>query len=113
MAAAATDLVKGKLDACPVAVVRGLAAFVTDDDGPGADAQALERLKRPYERGAASVDGSGLGLSMVESIARQSGAVFELRSPVAQGRGLAATLRFTRRSRAAWLRAPAARDRAP
>jgi two-component system, OmpR family, sensor kinase len=79
-----------------VQVVVDEASIAVIDDGPGADAQTLERLKRPYERGAASADGTGLGLSMVESIARQSGAVFELRSPVAQGRGLAATLRFTR-----------------
>lgn len=36
--AAATDLVKGKVDNRPVAVVRGLADHVTDDDGPGARA---------------------------------------------------------------------------
>jgi coenzyme F420-0:L-glutamate ligase/coenzyme F420-1:gamma-L-glutamate ligase len=36
--AAATDLVKGKIDGSPVALVRGLAHFVTDDDGPGAAA---------------------------------------------------------------------------
>ena len=34
--AAAADLVKGKLAGRPVAVVRGLAGAVTDDDGPGA-----------------------------------------------------------------------------
>jgi coenzyme F420-0:L-glutamate ligase/coenzyme F420-1:gamma-L-glutamate ligase len=34
--AAAADLVKGKADGIPVAVVRGLAGFVTADDGPGA-----------------------------------------------------------------------------
>jgi coenzyme F420-0:L-glutamate ligase/coenzyme F420-1:gamma-L-glutamate ligase len=34
--AAATDLVKGKIDSSPAAVVRGLAQYVTDDDGPGA-----------------------------------------------------------------------------
>lgn len=39
--AAAADLVKGKVEGVPVAVVRGLASFVTDDDGPGA--QALVR----------------------------------------------------------------------
>ncbi|CAB4955591.1 unannotated protein [freshwater metagenome] len=36
--AAAADLVTGKLSGLPVAVVRGLAAFTTDDDGPGARA---------------------------------------------------------------------------
>jgi coenzyme F420-0:L-glutamate ligase/coenzyme F420-1:gamma-L-glutamate ligase len=34
--AAAADLVKGKVGRVPVAVVRGLAAWVTDADGPGA-----------------------------------------------------------------------------
>jgi len=33
--AAAAELVKGKLDGVPVAVVRGLAHLVTDEDGPG------------------------------------------------------------------------------
>lgn len=36
--AAATDLVKGKLAGRPVAVVRGLTSYVTDDDGTGASA---------------------------------------------------------------------------
>lgn len=34
--AAAADLVKGKATGVPAAVVRGLGAYVTDDDGPGA-----------------------------------------------------------------------------
>jgi coenzyme F420-0:L-glutamate ligase/coenzyme F420-1:gamma-L-glutamate ligase len=34
--AAAADLVKGKASGTPVALVRGLSAFVTEDDGPGA-----------------------------------------------------------------------------
>lgn len=37
-AAAAADLVKGKIDGSPVAVIRGLADRVVDDDGPGAAA---------------------------------------------------------------------------
>jgi coenzyme F420-0:L-glutamate ligase/coenzyme F420-1:gamma-L-glutamate ligase len=36
--ASLADLVKGKLAGVPVAVVRGVAALVTDDDGPGAGA---------------------------------------------------------------------------
>jgi coenzyme F420-0:L-glutamate ligase/coenzyme F420-1:gamma-L-glutamate ligase len=36
--ASATDLVKGKIGGSPVAMVRGLADRVTDDDGPGAAA---------------------------------------------------------------------------
>lgn len=34
--AALADLVKGKVESRPVAVVRGLARYVTEDDGPGA-----------------------------------------------------------------------------
>ena len=36
--AAAAELVKGKTDQVPVAVVRGMAELVTDEDGPGAAA---------------------------------------------------------------------------
>lgn len=36
--AAATDLVKGKVEGTPVALVRGLGRYVSDDDGPGAAA---------------------------------------------------------------------------
>ena len=37
--AAAADLVKGKADGIPAAVVRGLDGLVTADDGPGAAAR--------------------------------------------------------------------------
>lgn len=43
--AAASELVRGKAAGRPVAVVRGLGAHVTDDDGPGARA-----LVRPSDR---------------------------------------------------------------
>ena len=36
--ASAADLVKGKVDGTPVALVRGLGRYVTDEDGPGARA---------------------------------------------------------------------------
>ena len=42
--AAAADLVCGKASGVPVAVVRGLSAYVVDDDGPGA--RALVRRGR-------------------------------------------------------------------
>jgi coenzyme F420-0:L-glutamate ligase/coenzyme F420-1:gamma-L-glutamate ligase len=41
--AAATDLAKGKIDGSPVAVIRGLAHYVTAEDGPGA-ASAIRPL---------------------------------------------------------------------
>lgn len=60
--AAASELVRGKAAARPVAVVRGLAVHVTDDDGPGASAlvrPAVEDLFRlgseeAYEEGYAA-----------------------------------------------------------
>jgi two-component system, OmpR family, sensor kinase len=64
------------------------------DDGPGVAARDLARLVRPFERGALAPEGSGLGLAMVDAIARQSGAVLELHSPDSDGRGFRATLRF-------------------
>lgn len=36
--AAASDVVKGKSNQCPIAVIRGLSHLVTDEDGPGAAA---------------------------------------------------------------------------
>jgi coenzyme F420-0:L-glutamate ligase/coenzyme F420-1:gamma-L-glutamate ligase len=47
--AAAADLVKGKSAGVPVAVVRGLAGLVTEQDGPGA-----RELIRPAERSGRS-----------------------------------------------------------
>jgi coenzyme F420-0:L-glutamate ligase/coenzyme F420-1:gamma-L-glutamate ligase len=44
-AAAAADLVRDKSSGVPAAIVRGLAAQVGDDDGPGAAA-----LRRPREQ---------------------------------------------------------------
>jgi two-component system OmpR family sensor kinase len=66
------------------------------DDGPGVAADTLPRLVRPFERGASAAEGSGLGLAMVDTIARQSGARLELRSPRGDGTpGFEATLRFS------------------
>jgi two-component system OmpR family sensor kinase len=64
------------------------------DDGPGAAGLDLTTLTRPFERGRTPAHGSGLGLSLVQTIAQQSGAALELVSPVADGRGWRARLRF-------------------
>ncbi|MCK6422168.1 MAG: ATP-binding protein [Aquabacterium sp.] len=78
-----------------VAVRVGPRAIEVCDDGPGLDVDAVTRLKRPFERGAQpGADGSGLGLAMVETIARQAGARFELEPASPDGRGLCARLRF-------------------
>jgi two-component system OmpR family sensor kinase len=78
-----------------VAVRVGPRAIEVCDDGPGLDADAITRLKRPFERGAQpGADGAGLGLGMVETIARQAGARFDLEPAQPDGRGLCARLRF-------------------
>jgi coenzyme F420-0:L-glutamate ligase/coenzyme F420-1:gamma-L-glutamate ligase len=53
--AAAGDLVKGKARQLPVAVVRGLPEFVTDDDGPGARAIVRPAEEDMFRLGAADV----------------------------------------------------------
>lgn len=64
------------------------------DDGPGVAAEMLPRLARPFERAQAVAEGSGLGLAMVATVARQSSARLTLQSPVADRRGFSATLCF-------------------
>lgn len=64
------------------------------DDGPGAPDTDLATLTRPFERGSTLARGTGLGLSLVQTIARQSGAELLLTSPVRDGRGWRATLWF-------------------
>jgi coenzyme F420-0:L-glutamate ligase/coenzyme F420-1:gamma-L-glutamate ligase len=53
--AAASDLVKGKARGIPVAVVRGLAGLVTDEDGPGAAALIRKPGEDMFRWGAAEV----------------------------------------------------------
>jgi two-component system osmolarity sensor histidine kinase EnvZ len=65
------------------------------DHGPGVAGDDLERLKRPFTRldeARSQASGAGLGLAIVERIARRHGARFELRSE--RGKGLAARLIF-------------------
>lgn len=54
---AAAELVKGKADQVPVAVVRGLAELVTSDDGPGAAALVRPSAEDMFRLGAADVLG--------------------------------------------------------
>jgi coenzyme F420-0:L-glutamate ligase/coenzyme F420-1:gamma-L-glutamate ligase len=53
--AAAGDLVKGKALQIPVALVRGLSALVTDEDGPGARAIVRNSAEDMFRLGAADV----------------------------------------------------------
>lgn len=67
-----------------------------EDDGPGVPSVRLPHLVRKFDRGGNrhSLLGSGLGLAMVDTIVRQTGAQLQLLSPVAGGRGFCATIRF-------------------
>ena len=58
--AAAAELVKGKLAGVPVAVVRGLAAVVTDDDGPGATALIRPAAEDLFRLGTAEATRSAV-----------------------------------------------------
>ena len=53
--AAAAELVKGKTDQVPVAIVRGLAELVTDDDGPGAAALVRSAAEDMFRLGSTDV----------------------------------------------------------
>lgn len=53
--ASAAELVKGKLDGVPIAVVRGLADLVTADDGPGARALIRPPDEDMFRYGSAEV----------------------------------------------------------
>ena len=67
-----------------------------DDDGPGVAPDLVAGLVRKFDRGAASnaLAGSGLGLAMVHTVGRQSGARLTLRSPMADGHGFSASMEF-------------------
>ncbi|MGI9197138.1 MAG: coenzyme F420-0:L-glutamate ligase [Candidatus Nanopelagicales bacterium] len=58
-AAAAADLVKGKARGLPVAIVRGLAGFVTEDDGPGARAMVRPASEDLFPLGSAEARAIG------------------------------------------------------
>ena len=83
-------------DAARVCVHVGDRSLRVEDDGPGVPSGALVGLVRKFARGpyAQGRQGSGLGLAMVDAIARQSGARLELQSPAPCGRGFSAGLTF-------------------
>ena len=76
------------------AVANGVELVVTDR-GPGIPEEDRERVRKPFERGkeADPASGSGLGLALVEQIAKIHHAKMILTAPVA-GDGLEAIVRF-------------------
>lgn len=76
-----------------VGVTKDTATMTIKDDGPGVSRDLLDRLHQPFERGGRQdTEGSGLGLSIVDSIARRHYAVLELQS--SPGNGLMVSVRF-------------------
>jgi signal transduction histidine kinase len=63
-----------------------------EDDGPGMPASSMQQAMQPYSRLDESVEGSGLGLSIVRDICAMYDGTFELRRSSLGG--LAARLRF-------------------
>lgn len=68
------------------------ASIEVRDDGPGVDAATMDSLRQPFARGTSEAPGHGLGLSIADEVARQSGGHLELASPSREGRGFSATL---------------------
>jgi two-component system OmpR family sensor kinase len=68
----------------------GTAWIEVTDDGPGVEGIDVATLVKRFARGAGASGrdaGAGLGLSIVDMLARRMGAVLELASPRAEGRG--------------------------
>ena len=66
--AAASELVRGKTGGRPVAVVRGLARWVTDEDGPGARALVRSATEDMFRQGTAEAwqEGFEAGRALME-----------------------------------------------
>ena len=69
-------------DSCPVEVTLEPDGLLTvSNDGPVVAPEALAKLADRFERGGASARGSGIGLSIVSTIADRIGSSVALRSP--------------------------------
>lgn len=68
---------------------QGAAAWIeVQDGGPGIAPQDLARVREPFARGGAARSGSpgaGLGLAIVERVARAHGGTLELHAAPGQG----------------------------
>lgn len=65
------------------------------NEGEPIAAETLARIRKPFERGATSAAGAGLGLAIADLIATSAGGVLDLRSPASeQAGGFEAVLRL-------------------
>lgn len=69
-------------------------ALTVIDTGHGVPSAQLPLLGQKFERGSGAGEGAGLGLAMVYTITQQSDARLVLQSPVADGHGFSASIRF-------------------
>ncbi|AWB88054.1 coenzyme F420-0:L-glutamate ligase [Mycetocola zhujimingii] len=70
--AAAGDLVKGKASGRPVAVARGMAQIVTDDDGPGARALVRDAERDMFRLGSDEAYAAGFAAGVAAAAASAS-----------------------------------------
>ena len=75
--------------------VAGHSRFVVTDHGAGMDVEELRSATRRFWRGRTDTPGTGLGLTLVDAIARRFGGSLELAPATPQG--LSATLLLPRR----------------
>lgn len=79
----------------PVAIDIDNGTVCVSNEGNVIPADRLETLTRRFERGATQAEGSGLGLTIVETIVRQIGGNLELHSPLpGKTSGFAARVTF-------------------
>ncbi|MGW6006152.1 coenzyme F420-0:L-glutamate ligase [Oerskovia enterophila] len=89
--AAASELVRGKAAGRPVAVVRGLGRFVTDEDGPGARVLVRDPETDMFREGSAEAYARGVtagqvaGREAIERFAREAGYADGYREGFAEG----------------------------
>jgi len=66
----------------PIEVLLDADSLTVRNHGPVVAASEVDRLMRPFERGASRSDGSGLGLAIVAAVCRGAGLEFGIASPV-------------------------------
>ena len=82
--AAAADLVKGKADALPAALVRGAGAWVTDTDGPGAAALVRTGREDWFDHGRAEAVRASLGVEPGSAASAECGIAAVHPEPVSE-----------------------------